>query len=816
VVPVRGWGLFAGLPLTPHATVAIVAIWLAYFASRRARWQAGVPVALVLLKLAVGTLAFVDRGLVAQYFANDTFAPPVERSVEFPRASRAASEGGRVPFTRVDPALDFGPAADRDLPLYFLNDLTRAADRQTATFLASTAPYSVSWTGHLLVPRDETVTAFVTGKGISGDIAIDGTVVVTLHPESTDSRASVQLHPGWRTLRVTVSGPPGADRRVYAGVIDALGVDRSFGEHEVFRREVADWRVSVDDMVRRASWLIDLMVFGYLAVRVGLSLADSLSMPWAHLVTLGLSIAAVLNAFSIATPLANRLTLLDGRMLLHESQARSILLSGSPGTASANLVALAHRVFGESLFGLRFVPPLLVGLFIALIWRVGSALVLRQRPDHPPATSPSPDQLTMALIGLGVALLLFALPHGVSGDARTRYEALVGLLEHGRVSGVAYSLVGPIFSAPLYYLGKLALGSEWWCARYNTLLFAGGLAAMYALLSGEAERRLLRTFFLILIAASMFANHVRGYDSEIFTTMCAAVGVAALSSGRERLGWVLLVLGAVNTPATMGGLLLVALWRVRRSRRLRQLAPVIVAGVLIALENWIRRGGVFESGYAGNSGSVTLLPYSGQPGFSYPFLLGVFSILFSFGKGLVFFAPGLLLPVERDLRDVSERMRACYQMWMWFVAGLILVYAKWWAWYGGWSWGPRFFLVACLPASLALAVTLHQASTLKLRSLLSAGAVLMLSAWVGIDGAVFGQGALSDICLRHDYANEFLCWYAPEFSALWRPFIAPTSVPLVELLFVGYCCVVFAWLSAPLVRPLREGKVPSTETAASS
>ena len=80
--------------------------------------------------------------------------------------------------------------------------------------------------------------------------------------------------------------------------------------------------------------------------------------------------------------------------------------------------------------------------------------------------------------------------------------------------------------------------------------------------------------------------------------------------------------------------------------------------------------------------------------------------------------------------------------------------------------------------------------------------VLMLSGWVGIDGAVFGQSALSDICLRHDYANEFLCWYAPEFSPLWRPFVAPTKVPLVELLCVGYCCAVFAWLSVPLARRL--------------
>jgi hypothetical protein len=37
------------------------------------------------------------------------------------------------------------------------------------------------------------------------------------------------------------------------------------------------------------------------------------------------------------------------------------------------------------------------------------------------------------------------------------------------------------------------------------------------------------------------------------------------------------------------------------------------------------------------------MPYTGRPGFSYPFLFGVLGILFSFGRGLAFFAPALWL-----------------------------------------------------------------------------------------------------------------------------------------------------------------------------
>src|SRR4029078_4990998 len=41
-----------------------------------------------------------------------------------------------------------------------------------------------------------------------------------------------------------------------------------------------------------------------------------------------------------------------------------------------------------------------------------------------------------------------------------------------------------------------------------------------------------------------------------------------------------------------------------------------------------------------------------------------------------------------------------------FLAGLILVYARWWAWYGGWGWGPRFLLYAGVPSALGLAIVL--------------------------------------------------------------------------------------------------------------
>jgi hypothetical protein len=411
------------------------------------------------------------------------------------------------------------------------------------------------------------------------------------------------------------------------------------------------------------------------------------------------------------------------------------------------------------------------------------------------------DHWEWALIDAGIVLLFFVVPHALLGDGRVRFETLTALLEHGTLTNTPYSVVGPLFSAPLHYIGKLALGSEWWCTRFNTLLLAGALAATASLLRRYADGRLLRTFFLLLVAASMFPNHVRGYFGEVFTALLVLVGLAALSSGRPRLGWAAMILGVANTPATIVGLLFVALKYVRDSRRVRHVIPVLVAASLILLESWIRRGDPFTSGYEGNAGFRTLMPYSGQPEFSYPFFFGLLSITLSFGKGILFFAPGLLLRVGADDRDVPSQLRALWGYSIWFLAGVIIVYARWWAWYGGWFWGPRFFLMASIPASLAIAIKLRQLPALSTPGLGALFAVLTLSVWVGINGAVFNQGNL-DICQQDRYALESLCWYSPEFSVLWHPFVEPVRLSFDQALFIAYCGIVYVWLSAPLVKTL--------------
>ncbi|MGH9461499.1 MAG: hypothetical protein ACRD1X_09805 [Vicinamibacteria bacterium] len=408
-------------------------------------------------------------------------------------------------------------------------------------------------------------------------------------------------------------------------------------------------------------------------------------------------------------------------------------------------------------------------------------------------------RIELALIFLGLVVLFWCLPFDITGDGYIRFRALRYLLTAERIVSMSYSMVGPLFALPLWLLGKLYQSAEWWVARFNFFVFAAGLFIFYRLLRNRVDARTARRFLLILMFGSMFPNHLKDFYGEVFTAVFVGVGVLAAQVGHPRWGWSGVVVGAANTPASMIGLGAMGLSETVSTRRFRFLLVPIVGALVCLMESWIRRGSPWISGYEGNAGAETILTYSGEPGFSYPLVFGLLSLLFSFGKGLVFFAPGLLLFFMGTMSSLAKPLGRTYRLWLWFLAGLVVVYAPWWAWYGGWTWGPRYLFFASIPAAFALAVSLEGARSFG-RNLLILG-ILAGSFWVGMSGAVFGLGGLED-CRAADY--EFLCWYVPEFSPLWRPFVVDLPLGGKEVLLLSYGIVVFAYLAAPVVGKLRE------------
>ncbi|MBI3970972.1 MAG: hypothetical protein HY332_06755 [Chloroflexi bacterium] len=96
-------------------------------------------------------------------------------------------------------------------------------------------------------------------------------------------------------------------------------------------------------------------------------------------------------------------------------------------------------------------------------------------------------------------------------------------------------------------------------------------------------------------------------------------------------------------------------------------------------------------------GSVTEFGYGNEPatGFTTPLLDGVRYLLFSSGKGLVFFsAPAVVgLVALLALLAYGRRHRLEAGVAVLVFAVELVYYARWWAWHGDWCWGPRYLYV---------------------------------------------------------------------------------------------------------------------------
>jgi hypothetical protein len=401
--------------------------------------------------------------------------------------------------------------------------------------------------------------------------------------------------------------------------------------------------------------------------------------------------------------------------------------------------------------------------------------------------------LETTLIVAGFGVMFFGVRHQLLGDDLVRFHDIQELLDFGKLTNSPFSLVMPLASVPVLELGRLTQDQAWWAARVNVIFLALGVVVAYLLLRRRYDPRLFRLTVLVLLGASFFTNRLRDWSVETFTSTLVAIGIICLASNRHVLaGWAAIVIGVVNTPAAIIGLGLLACWHAVRTRQLRHLAAVPAAAALIMLEAWIRRGGPFVTGY-------------GKQGFTVSFVVGIVSILFSFGRGLIFFMPGLLLWLDRRRRLLPGRQAVA--MMLVFTTGLVLVYAKWWAWYGGVSFGPRFFLFAAIPASVLIAAGIWRAGQSAAADAVTLG-VLALSAWVALSGAIEDPRVLLAFCKADNFRYEPQCWYYPGHSSLWQVATQFPHLIRSNAVAVAYIAIVFCYLAAPLAASLARALLP--------
>jgi hypothetical protein len=408
---------------------------------------------------------------------------------------------------------------------------------------------------------------------------------------------------------------------------------------------------------------------------------------------------------------------------------------------------------------------------------------------HPPSAAPvskTPRSLVDSRGILGAAWLLaglvalwFATDARVQSDGLIRYRDLV-LMMTGHRPIEKFSIIQALFSIPLYLVGQLAGSPQEAVSHFNFLALTGIIIAVWRIVPRHGLK-----VALLLLAASMLPAYAGTYFAELFTTLCVVLGLWAASKNWA-LSVALIGIGVANTPATLPAAALAGLYYFFAAKRTSVAVGTLLAAVMAILEMRWKYHAFFVTAYlsAEDSGVKTdIMPFSGLPGFSYPIVLGVLAVLFSFGKGLIFFMPSLPLAIKKIRPEMPPDVSRFVNGLLFFLGGLIVVYSQWWAWYGGAAWGPRLFILACVPAAILLAFALHRAPKLIVVLL------LLVSGWVCVEGVLWGLGNMNT-CLANHYALESLCWYAPEYSPLLNGFVFGfAAVGAGKIVYACWCAI---------------------------
>jgi hypothetical protein len=232
---------------------------------------------------------------------------------------------------------------------------------------------------------------------------------------------------------------------------------------------------------------------------------------------------------------------------------------------------------------------------------------------------------------------------------------------------------------------------------------------------------------------TFFFTYGTTYYSEPAVALCVAVGLLALARRGTSGAWAIWVGAAAGLSVLFrtDSLLLIALPLgiavVATRPPARHLAMAAAASLpFLALWAWYdeaRFGSVFSLGYTNH----------GQ-GFTHPFFDGFIGQFVSPGKGIIWFAPVLLLSLW-SFRSAYQRWPALTMLVIVLIAARFFFYASWWAWDGAFSFGPRF-LVPALPG-LAVPMTALVMTRGRDRHFVRAGIVLVLfGAMMALIGAI--------------------------------------------------------------------------------
>jgi hypothetical protein len=299
-------------------------------------------------------------------------------------------------------------------------------------------------------------------------------------------------------------------------------------------------------------------------------------------------------------------------------------------------------------------------------------------------------------------------------------------------------------------------------------------------------------FVLCAVAAALSYRVRKRWRSLAYAWLCMA-GAA----GNNSVSLVLLpvVAGLLAFPPAGGGDKRVVVDR-------RGLASSVVGGAALVaawlLINHLKFGSPFSTGY--QDGTVPNDVFTGESGFSTPAWIGLYGLLLSAGRGLLFYCPVCLVGAWALWRFKHRWLGAA--PWL-LLGGLLplLAYAKWWSWHGGTCFGPRLLTPFVGVWALGVGPLLVELNAGRLRGmavrLVLAGSAAA-SVFAAAVGTLFMFSYDQQFWLRDKPFNDFLDVYTPQYSAIPRSLVNLVLFP---------DDVNWMWLHAAPRRPL-EVRVP--------
>lgn len=391
--------------------------------------------------------------------------------------------------------------------------------------------------------------------------------------------------------------------------------------------------------------------------------------------------------------------------------------------------------------------------------------------------------------------LLSIQPFRLSGDDPIRYATATDILSNS-LHETKFSIITSGFFA---FLQQIVNFTD---INFSVIKNNGSILWIIWALSITLILRKYRNTRYILIALtlvyfSMITPYIIGFNSEVFSALGISLGLALILLTENLLhrilGWICLVIATANTPILLVGAVLAAIYLMISEKRLHYLFYPFAVLIMIILEATIYNGNLSFSKYSLESelGNSVLLPWGVVRGFGYPVIFGILGIILSFGRGIIFYIPTILTLFFRRKKDSLERWITSLLL---ITLAIIPIYGAWWAWYGGLTFGPRFFMLGCVAGGFSASEILYKnniVTKVKLMTLCTSILSLWVSA-IGIAYLITPKVAL--MCMQDNFRYEPLCWYSPEYSTILAPIWEGGSVSWQAKIFIIFGIVMYILL----------------------